>query len=92
MTTELSQRFKITHKFGMHARASAKFVELTQSFRSQVFLSRDGSPEVDGRSIMGILTLGVQLGDEILVRVVGEDAERAMAAISALVNADFHGL
>lgn len=92
MTSELSRRFKITHKFGMHARASAKFVELAQSFRAKVFLSRAGSPEVDGRSVMGLLTLGVQLGDEIDVRVIGEDAEQAMAAIASLVNADFHGL
>ncbi|MEE8143262.1 MAG: HPr family phosphocarrier protein [Planctomycetota bacterium] len=89
---EFVQTLKVTHKYGLHARASNKFAELAQAFSSDVFLSRPGGEEVDGKSVLGILTLGMEEGEELILRVHGEDAEMAMPALVDLVKSDFHGV
>ena len=89
---ELVQTVKITHKYGLHARASTKFVELAQGFDSKVFLSRPGGEEVDGKSVLGLLTLGVEDGHEVTVRVNGPDSDAAMKALLELIEADFNGV
>ncbi|MEM7263561.1 MAG: HPr family phosphocarrier protein [Planctomycetota bacterium] len=89
---ELNETVTVTHVSGMHARASTKFVEVAQSYQSDVFISRDGVHEVDGKSILGCLTLGVEVGHEIQIRVVGADAEPCMAALLDLVGRNFDGV
>ncbi|MEM7168144.1 MAG: HPr family phosphocarrier protein [Planctomycetota bacterium] len=91
---EITRTLPITHKYGLHARASTKFAEVAQQFRAAVFLARAGASdgEVDGKSVLGILTLGIELGHEIVLRVEGDDAEAAIAALEELVRADFHGV
>ncbi len=92
MIVEIVETLKITHKFGLHARASNKFVELAQNFDSNVFVSRPGGEEVDGKSVLGILTLGIEEGEELTLRINGADAEQAMPALVDLIRADFHGV
>lgn len=82
------QEFTIKNRLGLHARASAKLVQTANRFRSEVFISKEGE-EVNGKSIMGILMLAAAIGAKIEVRVSGEDAEAAIAALSQLIEDKF---
>jgi len=79
---------KIVNKKGLHARASAKIVEAAARFQSQITVSKDGQC-VDARSIMGLMMLAASLGCEIRIEAEGVDAEEALRAILALVDAKF---
>ncbi len=92
MIAELVRTMVITHKYGLHARASTKFVELAKRFESEIYLSGADGEEVDGKSVLRILTLGLELDSEIRLRVKGEDAEPAMEALTGLIKADFEGV
>lgn len=89
---ELTEILEITHKTGLHARPSTEFVRLAQKFRSAVFVRPEEGSEVDGKSIIALLSLGVAPGTRIVVRVDGPDAEAAMGALVDLVRSDFRGL
>jgi phosphocarrier protein len=79
---------KIINKKGLHARASAKIVEAAARFQSQITVSKDGQ-SVDARSIMGLMMLAASLGSDVRIEAAGPDAEEAMRAILALVEAKF---
>jgi phosphocarrier protein len=79
---------KITNKRGLHARASAKVVEASARFQSEITIVKDGT-RVNGRSIMGLMMLAASLGSEIQVEVKGPDANAAMTAMLALIDAKF---
>lgn len=74
---------------GLHARATATFVKTSEQFKSDIFVKNKDGLEVSGKSIMGILMLGVPLGDEIVIKAVGEDAEAALDALKTLINNRF---
>ena len=78
----------ITNRKGLHARASAKFVQCAEQFEADIKVSRCGET-VGGTSIMGLLTLAAALGTQISVAAKGADAEAALAAIAALVQSRF---
>lgn len=80
----LSRDMLIVNKKGLHARATAKFVQCVERFESEIHVTRCGET-VGGESIMGILTLGAGVGSTITVHARGDDAEAALAAIGALV-------
>ena len=80
--------FEIVNKKGLHARASAKFVQTVEKFDAQVTVTR-GSETVGGNSIMGLMMLSAATGTEITVDVSGKQAEDAMAAIADLVTSGF---
>ena len=84
----IQRTVKISNKLGLHARASAKLTKLTSSFRSEVFMSRNGR-RVNAKSIMGVMMLAAGLGTEIEVETSGPDEEAAMDAIAALINDRF---
>lgn len=88
MSETLRAIAKITNKRGLHARASAKVVEASARFQSEVTIIKDGT-RVNGRSIMGLMMLAASLGSEIQVEVKGPDAEAAMTAMLALIDAKF---
>ena len=79
---------KIINKRGLHARASAKLVEAAARFKSQISVTKDGQ-SVDARSIMGLMMLAASLGCEIGIAAEGPDADEALIAILALVEAKF---
>ena len=79
---------KITNKRGLHARASAKVVEASARFQSEITIIKDGT-RVNGRSIMGLMMLAASMGSEIIVEVAGPDADAAMTAMLALIDAKF---
>jgi phosphocarrier protein len=80
----LSREFPIINKKGLHARATAKFVQCCEKYDAEITVSRDGET-VGGSSIMGILTLGAGQGSTITVTASGPQAEAALEALEALV-------
>lgn len=75
---------EIINKKGLHARATAKFVQCADSFKADITVTRSGET-VGGTSIMGILTLGAGIGSKITLAAKGEDAEVAITALVTLV-------
>lgn len=84
----LTRELVIQNKKGLHARATAKFVQTAGQFDAAITVTRCGET-VGGTSIMGILTLGAGIGSTIIVGASGGDAEQALDAISALVGDKF---
>jgi phosphocarrier protein len=85
----VSRELLIINKRGLHARASAKFVQTVERFTSEVWVTR-GSETVGGRSIMGLMMLAAGPGTTVQVSALGPDAEQAIAAITALVESKFN--
>jgi phosphocarrier protein len=88
MAGKLRATVIIPNKKGLHARASAKVVEASARFQSEIHFVKDGTA-VNGRSIMGLMMLGASLGSEVEITAEGPDAPEAMKAILALVEAKF---
>ncbi len=82
------RRLLIVNKKGLHARASAKFVQCVERFESQVTVTR-ANETVGGTSIMGLMMLAAAPGTTITVVAQGKDAAQAMDAIAALVAGRF---
>lgn len=78
----------IINRRGLHARASAKFVQTVERFHSDVTVTRCGET-VGGRSIMGLLTLAAAQGTSITVTAKGEDAQACLQAIDDLLATRF---
>ena len=78
----------IVNRKGLHARATAKFVQCVDRFTAEIKVTRCGET-VGGDSIMGILTLGAGLGSTISVAARGVQAREALDALDALVAARF---
>ena len=76
---------KIVNERGLHARASAKFAALVDTFESDVEVSRGGLI-VPGNSIMGLLTLAAEQGMVLTVTIVGRDAENLETALNDLIS------
>jgi phosphocarrier protein HPr len=78
----------IVNKRGLHARASAKFVETVARFSCEVSVTK-GENTVSGRSIMGLMMLGASMGSTIELSAEGPEAEGALAALLTLIAARF---
>jgi len=85
----LTKNFKIINKLGLHARASALFVKTTSRFQSDVTVIK-GQDRVNGKSIMGILTLAASQGTSIKIEVTGPDEKEALVAIGDLIKQGFN--
>jgi phosphocarrier protein HPr len=79
---------EIVNKKGLHARASAKFVQTVERFDAQVKVTRGGET-VGGTSIMGLMMLAAGTGTTIKVEASGNEAEQVMEALVALVGGGF---
>ena len=84
----LEKKVTIINRLGLHARAAAKFVKLANRFRASVKIEKDGI-EIDGKSILGILTLAAVQGAEITLKVSGMDEKTAMKALIFLIENRF---
>ncbi|GAA4759120.1 HPr family phosphocarrier protein [Sphingomonas daechungensis] len=80
----LQREVQVTNQRGLHARASAKFVNLASGLDATVEVEKDGN-KVCGTSIMGLMMLGAAKGDSITIYVSGENAEDALEKLAALV-------
>ena len=88
MGEKLRARVIIPNKRGLHARASAKIVEASARFQSEIEVVKDGTT-VNGRSIMGLMMLAASMGSQVEITTQGPDAAEALKAILALVEAKF---
>lgn len=82
------RKFKIRNDLGLHARAAAKIVELDKKYDARLFLKKD-ELEVDGSSILSILTLSCPKGTEIEARIEGEDSAVFMEKLEELFEKRF---
>jgi|TARA_R100000049_G_C1900706_1_gene50846 phosphocarrier protein len=90
VSEELRKTLTIVNQRGLHARASAKLVEVTTRYpeTTDIRVGKDGR-EVDGRSILDLMMLGAARGDEVELIVSGEEAPAAMAEIAQLIETGF---
>lgn len=84
----IAKTFKITNKLGMHARSAAMLVQISNKYKSKIFLERDGI-QVNGKSILGILTLACPQGSSLVVRAEGVDEDKALEEIGILIENKF---
>ncbi len=84
----VSREVVIGNERGLHARASAKFVNLASEIGNEVWVEKDGN-KVTGTSIMGLMMLGAAKGDRIVIHVAGPDAPEALKKLVALVEERF---
>ena len=82
------RKLTVKNSLGLHARSAAKIVELGNQYKSQLFLRKD-SEEVDGSSILSVLTLACPKGTEMEARIVGEDSEDFMERLMELFEGKF---
>ena len=78
----------IVNEMGLHARPAAILVKLAAQFESEIWLV-NGSSKVNGKSIMGVLTLAAECGCEIMVKAEGVDSEEAVRSIVELIKGGF---
>jgi phosphocarrier protein HPr len=84
----LEQDIVISNRLGLHARASAKLVQLVQGFKSTVWLISHGR-EVNAQSIMGVMMLAAGLGTPLTIRADGVDEQAALVAVADLFERKF---
>ena|SRR3989338_5732065 len=82
------RRFVIKNKLGLHARPAALFVQTANRYQCKIEVQK-GKEKVNGKSIMGIMTLAAGVGTPITVRTDGDDALRAMNDLAKLINSNF---
>lgn len=88
MSRRVQKDFLIQNKLGLHARAAATLVRVTGRFKCDVTVAKDGQ-EVNGKSILGMMTLAAAKGSTITVTCDGEDSEAAIQAIGAIIDDKF---
>lgn len=84
MSTSVTRTMRIVNEKGLHARASARFVETVERFDADAKVSRDGMT-VSGDSIMGLLMLAASKGTTIEVETRGNEADKLADALDTLV-------
>ena len=87
-TTVQERTFEIVNTLGLHARAAAQLVQLSQRFQAEVQVCKDDLA-VNGKSIMGVLMLAAAKGTQVVVRTSGADAVSAMEEIGELIRNGF---
>ena len=84
----LVREVQIVNKKGLHARASAKFVQIAEKYDANIKVTR-GHETVGGTSIMGLMMLAAAPGTKITIAISGNEADEAMQALCALVDDGF---
>jgi len=84
----ISKTIEVTNRRGLHARASAKFVNLAAELPARIEVEKDGN-RVCGTSIMGLMMLGAAMGDSITIHCDGEGCDEALEQLAALVEGRF---
>ena len=88
MSGTVSREVRIGNVRGLHARASAKFVNMASELDATIDVEKDGH-KVCGTSIMGLMMLGAAMGDTVIVHVSGPHAEEALAKLVTLIEERF---
>jgi len=84
----IEKKVLIQNKLGLHARPAALFVKTANQFDSDIDVIKDGE-KVNGKSIMGIMTLAIGCGTEITIVATGTDCQAAMSALEELIQGNF---
>jgi len=79
----------IKNRSGLHAKPASLFVQLSNKFNSEIYLTK-GRTRVNAKSIMGVMILSVQQGDEIEIEASGEDEKMAIDALVELLDQNFN--
>ena len=85
----IEREARIVNPLGMHVRPAAEFVKVATRFTSAVEIRKD-EVAVNGKSIMGVMTLAAECGSSLFIKTDGDDAQAAMDALLALVADGFH--
>ena len=80
----VKKEFVLVNNLGLHSRAAALFVQLTNNYVAEINIIKDDRI-IDGKSIMGILCLGISQGDSIVVEVTGIDEEELLLKVEQLL-------
>ena len=84
----IEREIPVTNTLGLHARASAKLVQLLSGYRSSAKMVAKGR-EIDAKSIMGVMMLAAGQGSTVLMKIDGEDEAQAMDAVVDLFARNF---
>ena len=79
---------QVQNRLGLHARAAARFVHLANNFEARIYVTKDGA-RVDGKSILGLLTLAAAKGSKLQLSAEGDDADKAIEELANLVRSGF---
>ncbi|MBT9590645.1 MAG: HPr family phosphocarrier protein [Thiobacillus sp.] len=79
---------EIINKLGLHARPSARLTQLASSFKSDVFMARNGR-RINAKSIMGVMMLAAAKGSTVTLETNGEDEQEAIDALAGLITSGF---
>ena len=86
---ESHRRIKLVNAYGLHARTSMMFVEAASKFNADVYVAKDGN-EVNGKSILALMTLVAPKDTVLDIRAVGEDAEECVETLVRLAESGFN--
>jgi phosphocarrier protein HPr len=84
----IEREVTIRNRAGLHTRPAASLVKLAAKFKSDFFINKDGF-EINGKSIIGVMTLAAEQGSKLLLRFSGEDEEEAARAVVDLFERGF---
>ena len=85
---KVSKDLVINNKLGMHARPSARFVKISNRYKAEIWVEKDGE-QVNGKSIMGLMMLAAGQGSKLMVTAEGPDADKAIEDLEHLVQTRF---
>ena len=84
----IEREFIIRNKVGLHARPASLFVQTAKKFESKITIRKEEN-EVNAKSIIGVLSLGAEKGDRVVIKIEGEDEREALKEIEELFNTNF---
>jgi phosphocarrier protein len=88
--TRVEQNVTVEHDKGLHARPASVFVQTASNFDSDIEVAKgNGDQTADAKSSIGVISLGVEPGDAIVITAEGDDAKSAVDSLVTLVNSDF---
>jgi phosphocarrier protein HPr len=87
----IEKKIKIVNKAGMHTRPAATIVKMASKYKSDFFITKDGL-HINGKSIIGVMTLAAEMGSEITLSFDGPDEEAAAAEITDYFSRGFDEL
>ncbi len=87
--SEVTKTVVLGNKYGLHVRPATMLAQAAARFQSELSISKDGV-EVDGKSVLEMISLGAECGSELIIRAEGDDAAEAVASLEELVKSRFH--
>ena len=85
---KVEKEIPIVNCFGLHLRHAGRFAQMANRFRADIWVAKDGT-EVNGKSILGLITLGATQGSRLRIGIEGADAAEAMQEIERLIQSWF---